>query len=106
MSNNMPNSIIPAQQVEELKGQRAELKNFRSKEVSLTVNVKLEESQKKMIKAYCCLKGVKLSDLVSQFLITQATQAHEAMKEEQRKIEMKSKKVRLDLIDQMDKIKQ
>lgn len=100
------NSIIPVQEVEKLKGQRSELKNFRSKEVTLTVQVKMEESEKKMIKAYCALKGIKLSDLVSTFLITQATQANEAMKEEQRIIEMKTKSARLSLVDQLDRIKQ
>ena len=100
----MSNSIIPAQEVERLKGQRSDLKHFKSKEVTLTVQVKLEESEKKLIKAYCALKDVRLSDLVSKFLITQATQANEAMKEEQRIVEMKTQKNRLDLVDQLDKI--
>ena len=98
-------SIIPAQEVERLKGQRSNLKNYKSKEVTLTIQAKMEESEKKMIKAYCALRGIKLSDLVSQFLITQASQAHQAMKDEQRVIEMKEKKNKLDLVDQLDKIK-
>lgn len=100
------NSIIPAQEVEILKGQRSELKNYRSKEVTLTIQAKMEESEKKMIKAYCALRGIKISDLVSQFLITQASQAHEAMRNEQRVMEMKEKKNKLDLVDQLDRIKQ
>ena len=101
----MHNSIIPAQEVECLKGQRSDLKNYRSKEVTLTIQAKMEESEKRMIKAYCALRGIKLSDLVSQFLITQASQAHQAMKDEQRVIEMKEKKNKLDLVDQLNKIK-